>query len=190
MSYNLYLSRMKISEVKKLKSMDANSIIRTYNTYFNPDEPEEENYIPGPYKFGEQLYSLGSYPDYEAELIDNYGKRIFEFIGASDYYASGYEFSEIGECGLKFIIDYYAEKTANYYATLNETLTIIGADDNKLHNFLRIRINKWRSNNILKLDGDKHKLSNDGDYEYAIFSLTALYKSFDWNEYTLILYGY
>lgn len=190
MGYNCYLSKMKNEDVIKLRAMSKDEIIKKYNSYWDPNEPDEEYYVPGPYKFGERLYDLGSYPNYEQDIIEKFGKKIFNQPELDDYYSGGYEFSEIGECGLKYIIDYYSEQNANFYEGLIETTTIIGSSDTKLDTFLKSRFGSWKNNQVVKLDGTPHKVTNDWNYEYAIFNLVALYKTFNWSEDTLILYGY
>lgn len=189
MGYNLYLGEMTKDEVNALKTMPIKDIINKYTN---------DNTLPSPYEIvHEKLLDLGSYVDYEDTLVSNYnyGTRIIksEDTQEGDYYDTGYELCEISKEGLKFIINYYMKKASNYYSQLLNSLTIIGSDTNQLTSFLKRRKVDWLPDEKVlgALDfSDSPYLARSWDYEYNAFNLLLIYKSFDWQNKSLILYGY
>lgn len=187
MGYNLYLAEMTKDEVNALKTMTLKDIINKYTN---------DNTLPSPYEIvHKKLLDLGSYVDYEDALVSNYGTRIIksEDTQEGDYYDTGYELCEISKEGLKFIINYYMKKASKYYSRLLDSLTIIGSDTTQLTSFLNRRKVDWLPDEKVLgvLDfSDSHYLSRSWDYEYNTFNLLSIYKSFDWQNKSLILYGY
>ena len=85
------------------------------------------------------------------------------------------------------------QKASNYYSKLLDSLSIIGSDTTQLTSFLNRRKVDWLPDEKVLgiLDfSDSPYLARSWDYEYNAFNLLLLYKSFDWQNKSLILYGY
>ena len=69
----------------------------------------------------------------------------------------------------------------------------VKADDiksvDKLAEFVQDKITWWKGLGVIDLDESHERLSKSWQYEHNIFDLVRLYKSIDWDKYTLIFLG-
>lgn len=69
----------------------------------------------------------------------------------------------------------------------------VKADDiksvDKLAEFVQDKITWWKGQGVIDLDESHEWLSKSWQYEHQIFDLVRLYKSIDWDKYTLIFLG-
>lgn len=191
MGYNSGLGKINKIELQKLKAMSKDEVIITYNDYYK-DGDQDEYYVPSPSTFITRLHDLGKGINYESEVVDRFGTRVFEFPEAKDEYYCDFEFAEITQEGFKFIIEYYMEKTSSYYQQLADGLNVIGGNTNDLSRFLIRRAVDWKPDGkpsgVLNFN-ESISLTHSWDYEYNAFNLLMIYKQFDWENDSLIIYG-
>lgn len=140
----------------------------------------------------EELYEIGKYISYED------GRE--PFFSFDIYEEEGTEFDIFSKEGLKRIIESYHDNTLKHYQELLENLDIIKNQSNeysfiKLKDYFTSKLNEWGNKYGLKpyrLDEDSSDGFMTGSWkiEYAIFNLTYIYRTFDWENDYLIYSGW
>lgn len=149
--------------------------------YFGKSYNEVESMLndnESPYRLDShtQLYELGKYIEYNEDFEPFYSFDIYEECES--------EFHIMKKEDLKNIIEDYHNKILEYYKDLKE-----GNED--IDVFLNGKINEWNSPFNLRpyyLDQEKTDgfIVSSWKYEYAIFNLVYIYRSFDWENDFLI----
>lgn len=189
MGYRLYLGKIKTQEIEEIRQSDYNELLLKYNDLTNPDE---DLYLPGPYRLiPDTLYCLGKGIDYLDKLRE-FGSEIFTFPEAEDYYYD-YDFFSITKEGLLLIIDTYRQKVADCYKVLAYSYDIFGVEVTTTPElFIKQRAESWNETRYCNynLDLTKKNIVTSWDYEYAVFELVYILKSIDFENETLVIYGY
>lgn len=107
----------------------------------------------------------------------------------------------VGKEGLLKAIEIYKRKIIDSYEDLlkdgaeyalpfgcNVKVDDIKSVD-KLADFVQDKLTWWKGLGVIDLDESHEWLSKSWQYEHQIFDLVRLYKSIDWNKYTLIFLG-
>lgn len=132
-----------------------------------------------------QLFELGKYVTYEEHTYPFYSFDIY------DEYES--DFLIMTKAGLKTVIKEYHEKIRRNYQDL-----LWANDSEGTNDFLRSRAREW-SRNVFGLCPyylDQPPERSDGmmaaswQYEYSIFNLVYIYRTFDWENDYLIYSGW
>ncbi len=131
----------------------------------------------GCYDLVDTIYNFGKGCDFDIkEHLSDY----FEKEKTNLHFNQDYEFKQITKEGFEKIINKYKEFILSYYEELKE-------EDYKEH--VKRAISEWKYPVIVNLrDGDM--LTGSWLYEYAIFDLVRIYKTFDWENDIMIWYGY
>lgn len=107
----------------------------------------------------------------------------------------------VGKEGLLKAIEIYKRKIIDSYEDLLKDGAeyafpfgcTVKADDiksvDKLAEFVQDKITWWKGLGVIDLDESHERLSKSWQYEHNIFDLVRLYKSIDWDKYTLIFLG-
>ena len=147
----------------------------------------EENYIR-PYDLleTEHLHEFGKY--FNINILE---KELEDFFNSFNYQKlEESEFKIFTKEALWDIIKHYEKLVLNFYKSLIEK----GKDSEKetsrkCINEIKQKINIWSE--ISPVPNKDNKIITDSwFYEYAIFQLIYLYKNFDWENNTVIWYGY
>lgn len=117
----------------------------------------------------------------------------FFSFNISDY---GYEFRIMRKEDLRSIIQQYHEKIKNNYNELRELLEPLcknePAEYGNLISHIYSKYQIWQGDfcNPYNLDEDRENIVQCNRYEYDIFELTRIYKTFNWEKKYLIFSGW
>lgn len=174
MGYRTRLGRIAKTEREKYKGKTCEEVEAIIN-----DEGR------GPYRLKEhtELHELGKYVDFNDGLESFYDFNIVE--------ACESEFHIMTKDNLKVIIDAYHDKIHQHYKELADGKS--EADGVEVDVFLQRREKMWsRTHNFGLLPYYLDEEHTDGEivkswqYEYAIFNLVYIYRTFDWeNDYLI-----
>lgn len=148
---------------------------------------EEENEPPYPEINGEKmLYAEGTGIWWDIDKETKHNPKYFKEL----YPDEDCDYFEVYKDGLKLFIDRYTERIID---VLKEGLK----DDNdrnsrypSIRSYAEEKLKEWEWGLVYHLDdNDKHEITSSWKYEYTIFNLIALYKSFDFEKYSLVVYG-
>lgn len=152
------------------------------------------------------------YPDVDVngeQIINNEGTNIWQFYITQEekenselfrnlYTHDDFNFYEFTKKGLEVFIRRYEEEIVAEYKELFETPSAEECGDvppdemhlEKLKSNIRRKVWEWNNHIIEKdLDEDPYRVNNSSYWEYTIFNLIHLYKTFDFENYKLVLLG-
>ena len=144
------------------------------------------------------------YPEVEingVQIINNEGTKVWQyditeeeknnpelFVKLRDDFDCDYY--EFKKKGLELFIRKYEELIINEFKELYNTPE---EEDLKEHfkSYLRRKVWEWGSHLAIEkdLDKDPYRVNNSSWFEYTIFNLIHLYKTFDFDNYRLVLWG-
>lgn len=144
------------------------------------------------------------YPEIEingVQIINNEGTKVWQyditeeeknnpelFVKLRDDFDCDYY--EFKKKGLELFIRKYEELIINDFKELYNTPE---EDDPKEHfkRYLRRKVWEWGQHLTIEkdLDKDQYRVNNSDWFEYTIFNLIHLYKTFDFDNYCLVLWG-
>jgi len=210
MGYRNYLGSLPKREHNKIKKFSLKELYEFKGEEWSDDPNERYGYV-GVYDVAyNQHYELGKY-------IDSFDKKFFkpvfknketqnDFLGDHDFYVVQKDFVEE-------LIKYYTELIKKYYTELlnpffdgteiksgfmktkdtpptNEEMGgIYKIIDHVRSMGLEWGVSGWFED-LLPYNLDGGDLVGSWKYEYAIFNLVNLYKTFDWKRNVMIYYGY
>lgn len=137
--------------------------------------PEDAPYRPLEHT---QLYELGKYVEYGEGLEPFYDFDVYEECEA--------EFHIMTKEKLRDIIKDYHYKNHKYFKDLYE-----GDDLEQIKNYLRTKLREWGDSSSrqpywLDQKNTDGEIASSWLYEYAIFNLVYIYRTFDWkNDYLI-----
>lgn len=195
MGYRHYFYIVKKSDVEKCNNIVFDELKRQYG--------DADGYID----FGEvfprtEVFEFGKlYYEDTAERIYNTGEPLFGDKDCQEYFEDYYPFV-VGKEGLLEAIKIYKEKVINAYQSLlgdgqevqyplGITMTEDISEHDKMKNFVKSRllwIQKYHFEDIDETN--KYKVSKSYIYEHAIFNLIHLLKVIDWDNETILFYGW
>lgn len=163
----------------------------------------EEKYLDIDFFKQEQIFEFGKlYFEDTAERIYETGRPLFDNKDIQEYFAD-YQPYIVTKEALKIAIEIYEQKIINYYKGLFEK------DEKLCEPFFRIpfdkidksiqekcvehcrnQLSEWLRGFAINKSEKDEKLTNSWQYEYEIFELLRLYKTFDFNKYDLLFYGW
>lgn len=154
-----------------------------------------------PYKVGKELYELGKHSEIAFKL-ESERPSLFTSEELKERY-SDYGFALLTKDDFKAIIEAYRQKIVDWLQSLlnPEDYPIIPSklpkEERKhltIEHEIQDKIDSWsgRYFGILPIDLDEstERVTGSWLYEYAIFELVRLYKTFDWGNDDLVLVGW
>lgn len=212
MGYRNYIGVMPKREYNKIKSLTIDEV---YNFYDKSDE--DDKYI-GVYDFGVELHEFGKYVDFDPPKCSI--KTFFKKKPTELNWNEDGELKVVTKEFLAYIIESYRVRISNYYNEMVKPLLIssdrngfydsvkvnYGSVVNYTFDFslitkeeqtmIYLMIEHVRSMRIewshltpFELD-DKSEICTSYKYEYIIFELVRIYKTFDWKRNVMYYYGY
>lgn len=195
MGYRHYFYLVKKSDVEKCNNIVFSELKRQYGDadgYIDFDKIFPRTEI---FEFGKLYY------EDTAERIYNTGEPLFGDKDCQEYFEDYYPFV-VGKEGLLEAIKIYKEKVINAYQSLlgdgqevqyplGITMTEDISEYDKMKNFVKSRllwIQKYHFEDIDETN--KYKVSKSYIYEHAIFNLIHLLKVIDWDNETILFYGW
>lgn len=194
MGYRHYFYLVKKSDVEKCNNIVFNELKRQYGDI--DGDMDLDKIIPQTeiFEFGKLYY------DDTAERIYKTGKPLFGDKECQEYFEDYYPFV-VGKDGLLEAIKIYKEKVISAYQSLlgdgqevqyplGITMTKDISEYDKMKNFVNDRI-FWIQNYFEDIDEtNKYKVSVSYMYEHSIFNLIHLLKVIDWDNETILFYGW
>lgn len=194
MGYRHYFYLVKKSDVEKCNNISFSELKRQYSDadgYIDFDEIFPRTEV---FEFGKLYY------DDTAERIYNTGKPLFGDKDCQEYFEDYWPFV-VGKEGLLEAIKIYKEKVIRAYQSLlgdgekviyplGITMTEDISEYEKMKRFVDDRI-LWIQNYFEDIDEThKYAVSASHIYEHAIFNLIHLLKVIDWDNETILFYGW
>jgi hypothetical protein len=195
MGYRNYIGSIKKTEYDKIRSLTVKQLIAFYN------KGEEENHVSHS-DIVDEIYEFGKYCDFE---IDDFKTPLFKKKKTHDHINEDCELVVLSKEGLAKIIENYRNKNIEYYKSMykpfedkderfkfGQFITLTDEQKEaieKIRYLLISKFNEWTMKAPYNLEnGDE--VTDSWSYEYSIFELVRIYKTFDWKNKILIYYGH
>lgn len=183
MGYRHYFYKIKIDLVNEIKSMTYEELSQK----FKDDEDEGGFYIGNLPK--EQIWEFGKlYWDDTSERIYSKGVPLFERTEVMEE-LSDYIPYIVGKEGVKEAVDIYKNKVITMYRNL-----LVDDEDGraseKQENHIKANLTEWERGRAIDIDEKQEKITSSWKYEYSLFEMTRLLKTIDFEEYTILFYGW
>ena len=202
MGYRNYIGMIRKDEYEKIKNMDKQQLYKHKIENWR-DEDMEDDYVAVYDIVQKKLYELGKYAD---DFDNKHFKPVFlneelqkEFEEEHDLYIVGKEF-------MKGVIERYTKKVQDYYKELikdvveesgfmrtKELNEIPDSSIYKILDHIKSMASEWGVCFVkilpYRLD-ENDSVCTSWKYEYSIFELVRIYKTFDWENSHMIYYGY
>jgi hypothetical protein len=207
-------------EYNKIKSMTKVQLYEFYKDSEHMRGEKPEDFYIGVYNYGKELYEFGKYVDFEPpkKSMKHFFKKqeLKERYEEYDFYVVTPEFLEyIIESYTKKIQKYYKEMVMPFLGEeeykssefLKSVQTKYGVESNnykfdfskitdaeqtalyKMIEHIRSFSSEW--NYLLPYNLKQgEEVSISWKYEYGLFELVRIYKTFDWKKNVMIYYGY
>jgi hypothetical protein len=181
MGYRNYIGYISKKEYNVIKDFTYEELCKHYDTdYVRPHIVTE-------------IYEFGKYCDHLEFLRDDFftNKETNEYFNNDDY-----EFFKTDKSCLKYWIEHYNENVKKYYLDLLDGIDVYGDVKNiseekvrKLVNHVNSMSSEWNCLTPYDLEnGDA--VTKAWKYEYEIFELVRIYKTFNFKKNILVYYGY
>jgi hypothetical protein len=209
MGYRNYLGSLPKKEYNKIKRMTIQELYVFKNEEWVEDY--SEGYV-GVYDVAyNQHYELGKYVD---QFDKKFFKTVFKNKETQKHFTEEHDFYLVEKEFVEELIKYYTEKIRTYYRNMLEPFfegseskagfmktkdTPITVEEMggifELIDHVRVMAMEWgvagwlADSTPFDLNSDRELVSS-WKYEYAIFNLVNLYRTFDWKRNVMIYYGY
>lgn len=209
MGYRNYLGSLSKKEYNKIKSFTIQELFAYKGETFNEDF--SEGWV-GPYNVVTTVHhELGKYVD---RFPKEYFKPVFKNKATQKHFTGDHDFYIVEKEFVKLLIDNYTEKVREYYKDMLGTFfegrvsksEFMKKKENPmteeelggvylLIDHVRSMAIEWGVTGFLdemvpySLNPDRELVSS-WKYEYAIFNLVLLYRTFDWKRNIMVYYGY
>lgn len=154
-----------------------------------------------PYKIGTELYNLGKHSEIGFKL-ESERQSLFISEELKERYFD-YGFVLLTKDDFKAVIESYRQKIIKWFKSLLEpeddllSVCELSKEERRrslIDNKIQDKIDSWSEKYFgispIDLDENKERITSDWSYEYAIFELVRLYKTFDWENDDLVLMGW
>jgi predicted heme/steroid binding protein len=185
MGYRTYIAPMPRSEYEMMKDFTKDELLKYKNA-------EEDGYV-GVYNITQKaIYEFGKYTEFDDS---KFFKPFFTNKDLQDDFTSEQDFWVVEKDYLRHIIEFYKKLVQDFYTELlsgithNNSAQIYSVKSQELYNHVRSNATEWLQLSPFDLDkGDA--VTTSWKYEYSIFELVRIYKSFDWENNVMVYYGY
>lgn len=151
-------------------------------------------YFP-PHSIGTEIYELGKYSEI-GSWLENNRTQLFTTEELKQRYED-YAFVSLSAEDFKLIIEAYVRKITDYFQYLLDPkpnpILNNKIDKEKLwEHTIQNKLESWQRVKfapVLDLNLDNPCITRSWEYEYAVFELVRLYKTFDWENTALVLMG-
>lgn len=200
MGYRHYLYAIPKSQVVEIQACKtANDLTEFAKRYGYPYDKDDGRLSL--YKVGKELYELGKHSEIGFKL-ESERPSLFTSDDLKERY-SDYGFALLTKDDFKAVIEAYRQKIVDWFKSLIEIKdsSKFTAEFTKeqyqfemLKREVQDKIDSWSGKYFgispIDLNDDKERITGDWSYEYAIFELVRVYKSFDWENNELVLVGW
>lgn len=200
MGYRHYLYAIPKSQVVEIQACKtANDLTEFAKRHGYPYDKDDGRLSL--YKVGKELYELGKHSEIGFKL-ESERPSLFTSDKLKERY-SDYGFALLTKDDFKSVIEFYRQKIADWFKSLLEIkdssrFTAEFTKEQYQFEMLKMevqdKIDSWSGKYFgispIDLNDDKERITGDWSYEYAIFELVRVYKSFDWENNELVLVGW
>jgi hypothetical protein len=184
MGHRIYLAKLNTVEYLKIRDLNLTQFIEHF----------DDDYV-SPYSIASEIFNFGrNHTLLESEHL----KRFFINSEVHLNMNTDYDFLLADKEFFKYVISLYTENIQRYYQNLigglsyGSKLTKVKQKEFFLH--ISSMAQEWgiglTNMKPYTLDDESKSVTTSWKYEYEIFELIRLYKSFDWETDTLVVYGY
>ena len=194
MGYRHYFHSVPKTQIEEIKNCKTINELCNWaeSAGYKVDRNEDERpYFPVR-TIGKEIYGFGKYVDWALEMQDR-NESIFN----SDELKEKYEHYQPVICtqdDFILAINEYKQKIINYYKGLLDEQEIRGlTKEQRQQGHIESQLEEWNNEfNIYPIDLNLNRESITGSwlYEYAIFELVRVYKTFNWENDVLVLLGW
>jgi len=195
MGYRTHIGIISKKEYNEIKSFNQEQL----NSY--KGNKDKDDYI-GAWEIAPSLYEFGKYTEFDDE---KFYKPFWDNEEFQEYYEG--DFWVVEKEFLKHIIEHYKNKVLSYYENL---LTADGIQEEygrfkkitedgirnlsfekKVEWFDHIKNiwSEWKNDFAIDMT-HREKITGSWKYEYSLFELARIYKTFDWENNIMVYYGY
>lgn len=184
MGYSIKLAKISIKEYEEIKKWKFKELVEHYSE----DNDEDYLYIGD---IVDRFYELG---DFNTDMVKNETSQFF-LNKQTHNKMFDYSVGILSKKGLEIIIDYYSNLVASFYKEEYESLhnvLIKNKEDSNVFKLLRSLESKkeiWKDDIKPYNLKDQDTLTDSWKYEYAIFQLVYIHKTFNFKKNLLIIYG-
>jgi hypothetical protein len=212
MGYRNYLGSITKKEHNKIKKFTRAQLYEYKNEPYDENDPYDTGYV-GVYDVctdSKYLYELGKYVD---QFDKKFFKPVFLNKDLQKWYEEEHDFYIVGKEFVEEVIKNYTEKVRTYYRemfapfcndigkgfSLPDYDKVTKEDLQKMYIIIdhaRSMACEWGVTsfigdmNPLDMDPENEKITTSWKYEYELFELVRIYKTFDWKNKIMIYYGY
>jgi hypothetical protein len=198
MGYRNYIGYISKREYNKIKSLNQKQLSQFYNV-------EEDDCYRG---FVKELYEYGKYVEFQPPKKSF--KPFFKNKELQKQYNEDQELYAVTDEFFAYTIDSYKEIIQTYYIKMlapfredHAILSLYNKDYDlselsleqknavlKMIQHVNSMSMEWLALTPYDLHNDTSEINSSWKYEYAIFELVRIYKTFDWKRNVLVYYGY
>lgn len=194
MGYRHYFHKLPKAQLEEIKKCKTNDDFCNYaeNKGYEVDRYEDEEPYCPIFKIGKEVYEFGKYCDWAFDMQEK-NESIFGNDELKERY-SDYQAVICSKEDFLFVINTYKQKIIDYYKNLlaenKESKTPI-EKRHKLH--IENQLHEWENAFgccPINTDLSVEHINDSWMYEYAIFELVRVYKTFDFENNALVLLGW
>lgn len=195
MGYSQYLYAIPKNQVARIQSCKSNKDWIDFAERYGYMYDADTEWL-APYEVGIEIYELGNDLDIVHELKKN-KSCVFTSEELQHRY-SDYGFDLLTKDDFKAIIEFYRQKIIEWLKDLlnpenNPAIPPRLSKEEMQQRAIEDKLDKWIGKYAsipIDLDESTERVTGSWLYEYAIFELVRLYKTFDWEHNDLILMGW
>ena len=189
MGYRHYFHSVPKTEITEIKQCKTNEEFCVWAK--SKDYTRDDDWV-SVYNIGKELYELGKYVDWAFEMQEN-NESIFGSEDLDEMY-SDYRPVICTQEDFLLAMTKYKENVVKYYKGL-----LYEGTDSKLpieerwKNHIEAQLYEWENEfGVCPINTDlsQESINDSWLYEYAIFELVRVYKTFDWQNNALVLLGF
>ncbi len=205
MGYRHYLYAIPKEQVAEIQACQTNKdcidFAERYGYKVDRDCCDDGSYWFAPYGVGKEIYELGKYSEIGFKL-ESERPSLFTSDELKERY-SDYGFALLTKDDFRAVIEAYRQKIIDWLKSLLEPEddpiipSKLSKEERKrlaIEHSIEDKLDSWSGKYFgispIDLDESRERIIGDWSYEYAIFELVRVYKSFDWENNDLVLVGW
>ena len=198
MGYRQYFYKLDKNLVRELRECQTHTEVIDVCKHYAPQAIiDGESGNISPYRLGEEIFEFGKGYENASELY-KHGNLLFSTPLLNERYKE-YGIIICDESAIKSAIEWQHNKIADYYEELLREEPSDMYDTRpqiqRIISHLECQLNEWRNKLIpelkpYELNKDKDRICRSWLYEYTIWDLVRIYKTFDWEKYDLVFMGW
>lgn len=192
MGYRHYFYLVSKEEVEKVKDMGYSELYeyaKQQGAETNEDGDDWFSFIDEGFMNKQAVFEFGKlYWDDTADRIYSTGVPLFSREGVQSEF-DDYKPYVVGKEGVLEAIKIYQDKVLRYYNSILSTEE--GEPEKKALMHVQDKVSRLHWGDLVNVDDElQWSLTGSWEYEHSIFNLVHLLKKVDWDNYTLLFYGW